>query len=176
MRANVSSSAMTRQAAILALLTMASFVGGAETPEYRSVLIDGGGQLHIGLSSGGEILPAKLPGQVAFGEALLSQDHKTVGWLAYYPYPGDSNPPVDPIPGRLVLYQSGHVLRTFPTGQIFWSWQFANGDREVAYCTGPTHGGAGECELHDLKSGNLVERWFPKEDDRPPDWTKGLRY
>ena len=144
LKGHVSSSAMRRLTVVLVLLAV-SFSVAAETQKYRSVLIDGGGQLHIVLSSGGQILPPKLSDQVAFGEALLSQDDKTVGWLAYYPYSGKPDPSVDPIPVELVLYRSGRVMRTFSTEQVFWSWQFANRDREVAFCTGPTHGGAPEC-------------------------------
>jgi len=167
---------MRFSATLFVLLTTASLYTDAETTRYRSVLIDEKGQLHILLSSGGQILPQKLYDQVTFGEPLLSQDHRTVGWLAYYPYPGASAASVDPIPGRLVLYRSGHVLQSFPTGQIFWSWQFVNSDRDVAYCTGPTHGDAGQCNLRSIKSGRILAQWFPDAKVDPPAWAKDLRY
>ena len=139
-------------------------------PLYRSVMVGENGQLHITLESGRQILPPKLPYQVAFNEPLLSRDHSTVGWLA--DYPGDSYP----YSGELVLYRFGHLLRKFAAKQTFWSWQFANGDRDVAYCDGPTHGGASECDLRSLTSGNLLARWIPSEKADPPAWAKNLHF
>jgi hypothetical protein len=155
---------------------VASLHGSAKTTQYRSALVDEKGQLHVALISGGETLPPKFHNQVAFGEALLSQDRRTVGWLAYYAYPGDSDHAADPIPGRLVLYRYGHVLRSFTTEQVFWSWRFAHRDHDVAYCTGPTHGGGGECELRDITSGHLLARWFPDGKGNPPVWARDLHF
>ena len=62
----------------------------------------------------------------------------------------------DPIPGKLIIWQAGHVVHTFTTEQVFWDWQFRDGGRRVAYSTGPTHGGAGKCVLCDVASGHLM--------------------
>jgi hypothetical protein len=159
-------------AALLALFAMPGMHAYAESPQYRSVSIDEKGQLHILLSSGRQILPQKLADQVSFSDPRLSRDHRTVGWLADYPNPDASYP----YSGDLVLYQSGHVLRKFSTGQTFWSWEFANRDRDVAYCTGPMHGGASECELRSLTSGHLLARWVPDDKAEPPAWAKSLRF
>lgn len=165
----------------LALLTLylvvtASLWAGTHDQRYRSATVDATGQLHIMLASGREVLPKRIKNQVAFGEASVSPNHKTVGWLAYYPYPGVSYNKVDPIPQSLVLYQSGRILHTFPTGQIFWSWEFLNGGSQVAYSTGPTHGGGGECVLRDVQTGSVLAQWFPERDSDQPIWTKGLRF
>ena len=163
-------------AALLTLFAMSNIYAYAETPQYRSVLIDEKGQLHILLRSGRQILPSKLYLQIAFSDPLLSRDHRTVGWLAEYPDPGAADPADRPYSGELVFYRSGHFLRSFSTEQTFWSWQFANRDRDVAYCTGPTHGGARECVLRSLISGHLLARWIPDDKVDPPAWVKDLRF
>ena len=163
-------------AALLTLFVMPGIHAHAETPQYRSVLIDEKSQLHILLSSGRQILPPKLNLQMAFSDPLLSADHRTVGWLAEYPDPGAADPANRPYSGELVLYRSGHFLRSFSTEQTFWSWRFANRDRDVAYCTGPTHGGARECELRSLTSGHLRARCIPDDKVDPPVWAKDLRF
>ena len=157
-------------ALLLTLFAMPSIHAYAENSQYRSVSIDEKGQLHILLSSGRQILPPKLTDQVAFSDPLLSQDHRTVGWLA--DYSGDSYP----YSGALVLYRFDHLLRKFSAKQTFWSWRFANGDRDVAYCDGPTHGGAHECDLRSLKSGALLARWIPNNQTDPPAWAKDLHF
>jgi hypothetical protein len=149
---------------------------GTGDDAYRSTAIDSAGQLHIVLASGREVLPRKLRAQVSFGEALISEDGKTIGWLAYYPYPDTPDPKVDPIPQSLVLYRSCRVMHTFPTGQIFWSWAFFRGGQQVSYCTGPTHGGAGECDLRDTESGRLLAKWLPSAGADPPAWAAKLNY
>ena len=157
-------------ATLLIFLSLPDLCAQSGTPLYRSAMIDQNGQLHILLASGRQILPPRLPYQVAFSNPLLSRDHRTVGWLA--DYSGDSYP----YSGALVLYRFDHLLRKFSAKQTFWSWRFANGDRDVAYCDGPTHGGASECDLRSLKSGNLLARWIPNDKADPPAWAKDLHF
>ena len=157
-------------ATLLIFLSMSNLCAQSGIPLYRSVMIDQDGQLHILLQSGRQICPPKLPYQVAFSDPLLSRDHRTVGWLGDYPGPSY------PYSGELVLYRSGHLLRKFSAEQTFWSWRFANGDRDVAYCDGPTHGGARECDLRSLRSGRLLAHWIPDDKADPPAWAKGLHF
>jgi hypothetical protein len=166
---------------VLATLLVSHEHAEAQDLGYRDVRVDQSGQLHIVLDTGKEVLPAKLSNQVAFSEPLISSDHRTAGWLVDYPYPGAPDGyPMDPIPGRLVLYRSGRTLRIFSTEQVFWSWSFVDGGRDVAFCTGPTHGGAALCELHGVTSGRLLSRWTPDHAQTPtherPVWTKNLRF
>ncbi len=150
--------------AVLALAMAA--IGAAQ---YRTVSIDDRGTLHIGLDSGKTIEAPKFPGQTAFAKAAIAADHRTIGWLAIYP-----NETIGPIAGRLVLYRSGRVLHSFATEQVFWDWQFRDGGKQVAYSTGPTHGGAAECVLRDVDSGRVVARWQTRSGGEPPDWAKNL--
>ncbi|MGB7761167.1 MAG: hypothetical protein WBL61_15145 [Bryobacteraceae bacterium] len=165
-----SSSYAVRTLPLLAALSL--FASG---PVYRSVSVDESGQLHIVLDSGKEILTPKTPGQVSFGSPLISPDSRTVGWLAMYPDPGAIHYVRDPIPGKLVLVRAGRVLHTFTTEQTFWDWQFQDGGKRVAYSTGPTHGGASECVLRDVRSGAIVARWQVRSGSEAPAWARNLR-
>lgn len=147
----------------------------AEVAEYKSVSLDGAGQLHILLTSGTEVLPQKIQGQAAFSHPAISPDRRTVGWLAMYSDATKTYPNAE-LPGALVLYRAGHVLHTFPTEQVFWDWQFRNGGTEVAYSTGPTHGGAAEFALRDIDSGRIIAHSLAKQDLEPPAWAQGLRH
>ena len=162
---------------VLTLLLLTGLTLFATDPAYRSVSIDEGGQLHVLLESGKEILPKKTQGQLSFDAPMISTDSRTIGWLAMYPYP--ASPDADyhgaPISGGLVIYRAGRVIHTFTTQQIFWDWQFRDGGKRVAYSTGPTHGGATECVLRDVESGREVAKWWVTSDGEPPSWARDLR-
>ena len=120
----------------------------AQSQTYQSVELDSAGQLSITLSSGAVLSPPKLKGQVSFSHPQLSSDRGTVAWLANFADTSAPQGSSDPIAQRLVIYRAGHRMRSFGTDQVYWSWQFVNQGRDVAFCTGPTHGGASGCELH----------------------------
>jgi hypothetical protein len=141
--------------------------------EYRSTSVDQSGSLHIVLDNGKEILPTKMPDQVSFGNPSISPDRRTAGWLVLYPDPGVSYYRGAELPGKLVIYRAGRVLHTFTAEQMFYDWQFQDGGRRVAYCTGPTHGGAAGCVLRDVNSGRTLARWVATE-STPPAWAKTL--
>jgi hypothetical protein len=162
----------------LAILILQTPTLGADDQVYRAVFVDAGGQLHIVLSSGKQILPEKIEGQVSFDSPLISPDGHTVGWLIMYPYPvppgSDWHP--KPIPGGLALYRANHVIHTFTTQQAFEDWQFRDEGKNVAYATGPAHGEVGlECVLRDVESGRIVDKWV-MPDGEPPSCTRDLRY
>ena len=154
----------------------------AASVRYKTASIDEAGQIHILTTAAKEIVPPKFKDQVAFTQQSISPNSKIVGWLELYPYP---QPPEityvpDPIPQCLVLYQNGRALHRFRTDQIFWDWHFWSGGTQVAYVTGPTHGGGGQAILRDVASGRILQRWYPPNTDSPetspPVWVKGLRY
>ncbi len=158
-----------RKVPILAALTL--FAG---SPDYRSASVDKTGQLHVILDSGKEVLPKRIPGQLAFGSPLVSPNHRTVGWLVMYPDPFYVNQASHPLPLKLVIWEAGRVLHTFTTEQVFWDWQYVDNGKRVAYSTGPTHGGAAEFVLRDVASGRIVARWRPRSGSEPPSWTGSL--
>jgi hypothetical protein len=147
----------------------------AADPEYRSVSVDQSGQLHIVLNSKVEIQPLKAPGQVSFSDPAISTDRRTVGWLEEYPDPTITYYAGATLPFRLVIYRTGRVLHTFTTEQVFWDWQFQDGGKRIAYSIGPTHGGAAECVLRDVDSGDTVAHWWVKQGRQPPSWAQKLR-
>ena len=159
-----------RVALALGLLAAAS---QAESQIYQAVGLDSAGQLSITQTSGTVFDAPVLPDQVSASQPRISEDHRTVAWLANY-----ADPPVpsggDVIAGRLVLYRAGRVLRTYATDQVFWSWHFVHGSRDVAFCTGPTHGGADTCELHRVETGALLAKWNAHATGNPPHWVDGL--
>jgi hypothetical protein len=124
----------------LLLPVLTALTLSADGPSYRSVSVDPAGRLHIVPDSGNEILPPKLPGQVSFGDAAISSDRRSVGWLVMYPDPTVTYEGAQ-IGGRLAVFRAGRVIHTFTTEQVFWDWQFQDGGKRVAYSTGPTHGG-----------------------------------
>jgi hypothetical protein len=75
----------TRRLLLVVLVALIDLLAG--DPRYRSVSVGGGGQLHIVPDPGKEILPGRGPGQVSFGQPVISPDRRTVGWLAMYPDP-----------------------------------------------------------------------------------------
>ena len=131
------------------------------------------GSARITLPTGEIVTVAKERGQVGVSEGRTAQDGRTVGWLAQYSA-GD----VDyPISGTLVVWRGGKIIRRFPAAQVFYSWAFYAGGKQVAYHVGPLHGESkSHCELHDVESGRLVAAWdgdLDADNNRPP-WTKAL--
>lgn len=111
---------------------------------------------------------------MSFGNPAISPDRLTVGWLAMYPDPSAAGNEGAQIPGKLVLFRGGRVLHRFTTEQVFWDWRFRNGGNEVAYSTGPTHGGASECVLRAVVSGRVASRWRVRNGPAPPAWARDL--
>ena len=147
----------------------------ASVAEYRAVSIDAAGQLRITSSTNQEMLAPKLDGQIAFDAPAISDDHRTVGWLAQYPDPTLGGSAGTPLSARLVLYREDRIARTFTTDQTFWDWKFRDAGKRVAYSTGPTHGGASECVLRHTGSGKVIARWPVAPGAKPPAWAGSLR-
>jgi hypothetical protein len=162
-----------RRLAIGFMLIAMAFSAIAGESEYQSVWEDKAGRLHIKVSSGKEEIVRKVKDQTSFGDPMIAPDRRTVGWLINYPPDGNNS---YELPETLVLYRAAHVLHRFNTDQICWDWKFRNGGKRVAYCTGPTHGGAAQCLLREVDSGKIVARWTPKPSGSPPAWAKDLHY
>ena len=75
---------------------------------YRRADVDTLGQLHIITASGSQIDPRKDSDQVAFDQVAISDDHRSVGWVAMYPNCCTSYP----IPLELVVLTDG-TTRTY---------------------------------------------------------------
>jgi hypothetical protein len=157
---------------------IAGVIAASEPAGYRSASVDSHGQLHIVLDSGREIVLQKSKDQAAFGDPAISPDRRTVGWLVLYPYPYSPQTTYrsyETMSGALALYRNDRVIHQFRSEQTFYDWQFQSGGKHVAYCTGPTHGGAAECVLRDVDSGKVIARWWVKDGEDPPVWARTLR-
>jgi hypothetical protein len=153
---------------VIALATLLAIAG--ET--YRSASVDDAGRLHIVPDSGKEVVLRKLEGQCSFGDAWISDDRLSVGWLVMcrYPFPNS-----DEFGVTLAVFRGGRIVREF-TGGVFWDWQFQDGGRRIAYASGATHGDVTYCALVEVDSGKVVADWSPKNGGDPPAWAASLRY
>jgi hypothetical protein len=121
-------------------------------PTYRRADVDSTGQLRILLSNARVIQPPRDSGQVSFGQAALSADHRIVGWVALYPNCCTSYP----IPLELVLLRLDGRRTVISNSLPIWQWAFARDGRNVVIRQGPVHGAAPlHYELRDLRTG----RW-----------------
>ncbi|HEX3569206.1 MAG TPA: hypothetical protein VHU44_00120 [Acidobacteriaceae bacterium] len=137
---------------------------------YRSTVVDDQGQLRIRLASGKEILAPKREGQVSFGDAWISPDSHTVGWLVMYPYPDAEQAWRGPLGGALVLYRAGRVLHIFKADQPIWEWEFKDDGKHIAYREAPMHGSSQTCYLGDVESGRKIATWWNGSVGRQPEW------
>jgi hypothetical protein len=113
------------------------------------------------------------PGQVGIDSVKISDDGFTAGWLVLYEDPDAGTP----VAGKLILWRDGRVVRSFTTGQAFWSWALEGGrGQQVAFHVGPTHGEpTSRCELHDVRTGFLRALWQGDlENPDRPTWTRDL--
>jgi hypothetical protein len=163
-----------RRLFLLALFACALLPSGMVCQErVLSVSTTLGGSARITLPSGGIVSVPKERGQSGVSDGRTAPDGRTAGWLVQY-RAGD----VDyPISGTLVIWRAGKIIRRFPTGQVFYSWVFYAGGKQVAYHVGPLHGESkSHCELREIENGRLVAAWdgdLDADNSRPP-WTKGL--
>ena len=111
-------------------------------------------------------------GQEGIDAIKVADNRQIAGWLVLYRDPDGGSP----FAGKLILWRSGRIIRTFHTDQTFWSWAFERGAEQVAYHVGPRHGEtASHCELHDVRTGRLVESWDGDlTDPGKPTWTRKL--
>jgi hypothetical protein len=151
-------------------VAIAAFTLCAADPVYRAAVIDDHGQLRIQLASGKEILPPKRKDQVSFGDARVSPDGRTVGWLVMYPYPYPEQAWRGPLGGALALYRAGRVLHTFKAEQPIWAWEFKDDSKRIAYRVAPMHGSSQTCFLGEVDTGRIVARWSNESAVRRPDW------
>ena len=140
------------RAALLAVLALRV---EAQTT-YRRAAIDTTGQLRLITSGGKSIAPPKDSGQVGFESALVSDDRRSVGWLALYPNCCTTYP----IPLKLVVRTPGRVRVFDGSGFPIWRWAFIDDAKLIAYRQAPVHGDApAHYELRDLETGKLIDQF-----------------
>jgi hypothetical protein len=147
-------------AAVLFALLVASAQGQSAGPEeiYASAAIDDQGQLRIVTKDGREILPKKEDEQVGFSRPRVSDDGRSVGWLAEFPNSATSYP----IPLKLMILTNARMRAFTGAGLPIWRWAFRERGRLFAFEQETVHGGFGiHYELRDVATGRLFDDYSP---------------
>jgi len=128
-------------------------------------------QIHIVYANGSEYTVAKEKDQVDCSSVKVADDKRTVGWLVLEQPECCAN---YPIPLSLAIYRNRKVIQHITGEPMIWDWQFLKGGSEVALAMGPQHGeDAVHFELHDARSGRLLDEWDGKN-KKSPAWASGL--
>lgn len=142
-------------------------------PKVAAIFAANGGSVHVIQSNGTiEELPAET-GQVGCSSLLISEDLEAAGWLVDSDFCCTSYP----IQQRLVVYRPGKPLQRFTgDGRAIFDWRFVGGGKQVAFYQSFLHGtSAQHYELHDSKTGRLIDKWDGDLTMKAPKWTKGLK-
>jgi hypothetical protein len=158
------------------LVIAAAFPAEAETGRL-AVTATPSGAAEIIQPDGAKRIVPKERGQTGIDQPKAASDNRSAGWLVLYDNPDGG----EPLPGMLVIWRSGRIVRRFRTEQVFWSWAFVESGKLVAYHTGPTHGAAPHCELRNVDSGSVVATWDgdlddPEQRSKAPEWIRGLEH
>src|SRR5690348_1688195 len=121
---------MIRAAAML--ISILACTAAAPQGEGITVTATDDGAAQITQPGGRKTVVPKELGQVDISEAQVAADG-TVGWLVEYKVDGVGYP----ISGKLVIWRNGKVIQRFDTEQVFYSWTFDGGSKQVAYHDGP---------------------------------------
>ena len=164
---------MTRPGGAIFLVACLIVVPGAPGQSARPSVDVRSGAAGITLPDGQRFVVPKEKGQVGISQAQVAADG-TAGWFVEYNVDTVSFP----ISGMLVLWRAGKVIQRFQSEQVFYSWAFYAGGKQVAYHDGPLHGEtASHCELHDVTTGRVIDKWDGDLDaDSKPVWTAGLTH
>lgn len=141
---------------------------------------DSGRLLHIKTSNSRNIFIKKDSAQVGFDDIVISDDGKTVGWLALYNNVATSYP----IPLELKVCAGGKIHTFTGTGLPIWQWDYTTDGKQVAYEQETVHGGWGvHYELREIATEKLIEVYEPEYgiDNQPlaiqknvPKWVEEL--
>src|SRR6516164_3598471 len=103
---------------------------------YAKAVVNPGGQLQITTKDGRTISLKKENEQVGYGDPVISEDGKAVGWTGLYKYSTSY-----PVPWDLVVYSSGKMHHYGVGGGMPISeWRFEARGKQVALRTETLHG------------------------------------
>ncbi|HLK51198.1 MAG TPA: hypothetical protein VKT49_23810 [Bryobacteraceae bacterium] len=166
---------LIRPGALLLFQLACALVPPGAFPENDRITVsatpDGAAQITV--PGRRKIVVPKEYGQAGISDTAVAADG-TAGWLVTYNVDGVSYP----ISGKLVVWRDGRVIQRFESEQVFYSWAFVAGSKQIAYHDGPLHGEqASHCELHDLATGRVIDKWEGDlEGAGKPAWTEGLKH
>lgn len=137
------------------------------------ILIPSSGGLRIIHGDGKEVQAPVEKDQVGVESLLVSDDNRTVGWLASSPFCCTSYP----LSFALIVYRPGKPIRRFTgDGRAIFGWKFVGGGRQVAFEQSFPHGELREhYELRDVETGRLIDKWDGALTSKAPKWTRGMR-
>ena len=152
-------------------LLVPTVMGGSDI--YVNVVVDPGVQLQITTKDGRTISLKKDKEQVGYGDPVISEDGKAVGWTGLYKYSTSY-----PVPWDLIVYSSGKMQHFGHGGGMPISeWRFEARGKRVAFRAETLHGPFKEYyELSDTASGRMIARYDPADSPgKPlPKWAEGL--
>jgi hypothetical protein len=156
---------------IIALIAPAA-MGASDI--YVKVVVDPGVQLQIKTKDGRTISLKKDDDQVGYGDPVISEDGRAVGWTALYQYATSY-----PVPWDLQIYSAGKIHHFGHGGGMPISeWRFEARGKQVAFRAEMLHGPEKEYyELRDTASGRMIAQYYPADSrGKPlPKWAEGLK-
>jgi hypothetical protein len=156
----------------MAIVLVASTAIGA-LDIYVKAVVDPDGQLQIITKDGRKISLKKDNEQVGWGDPVISEDGKAVGWTGLYQYSTSY-----PVPWDLQIYSAGKLHHFGHGGGMpIAEWRFEERGKQVAFRAETVHGPEREYyELSDIASGRMIAQYDPEESPgKPlPKWAEGL--
>jgi hypothetical protein len=161
--------------ALLFLATVSLASDGQRSTANSAVTVSIGSdkRVHITYIDGKEFIAPRETNQIDCSSPKIADDKRTVGWLVLKHPDCCVN---YPIPLSLVIYRNRNVVERISGEPLIWDWRFLKGGSEVAVAIGPQHGETGvHFELHDIRSGRLLDEWDGHTKESPPAWISGLK-
>jgi hypothetical protein len=144
----------------------------SKTNSVVKAYIDSTGARHIVRRDSKDVVVPKQKDEVDSSAPVIADDNQSVGWLVYYE---NSCCTQYPIPLGLLIYRPAGTLLRLGGGMMICAWHFIAGGKQVAFYTDTVHGGfAPHYELHDVRTGRLVEKLDGPLNEKSPRWTDGL--
>ncbi len=135
------------------------------------VYMDSTSARHIVRRDGKDVVVPKQKDEVDSSAPVIADDNQSVGWLVYYKNCCTSYP----IPLMLLIYRPANPILRLGGGMMICAWHFVAGGKQVTFYTDTVHGGfAPHYELHDVRTGRLVEKLDGPLNEKSPSWTDGL--
>ena len=145
----------------------------AQAPTLARIYIEPAtGDIHLVDSTGRD--SAIRRSSEAVRDPKVAVDKMTAGWLLE-----DRAGTTYTVPQALVLYRSGRIARTITPSSwpIIMAWQFFADGKQVCFSSTALHGAESErrsYELHDVRTGKIIERWDDRLSRTIPRWAEEL--
>jgi hypothetical protein len=130
-------------------------------------------RVHITYSDGTEFIAPEEKGQVDLTSLKIANDKVTAGWLVLEHPDCCVNYPVAL---TAITYLNRRIMQHIRAEPLIWDWCFIGAGNQIAISIGPQHGEDGvHFELHDARSGRLLDKSDANSNGKRPLWAIGLR-